>query len=404
MIRLTRFIQSDRLLVVAFGLMIYSFILLMLAPQLGLSTVEAKVEVRGEEVLKSVGYFSAPNWWPVYTLIIPAILVMLVWLHHCLTASIESLNGAHMWFDYKQRACQIVVDEVHASWTHYLSQALRVWFVLALIVLVYSIAECWRESIAPIIHEKIPAEVDWSVATLVKEDVTPAENIVFSIAAWVMQFGGVSLALLLPCVAGALVPFLRAHSDARVARPSMKPDTSDSDVRRGFQRFEELGVVILSAALLAYLAIYFVVLQNVYLRNPASSLAGLLNITKPISFYFFPDISTITMLVLGFILIVGVSFVVPCVMLTRTAVLAKDHWRDYLKSTLPRDSHEASLEWQEGMRVWPFRYLRLNLLVCFLVLGVAGLIVPSVGTYLFVAAVLAVVGWALTMIKRTFKA
>ncbi len=393
--RLTRFVQSDYLLHVALALLAYSLILVfILASECGVHLLTFKTD----GIQKSVGYSSAPNWWPVYSLIIPAILASLVWLNKSVTQVIHNLNDAHMWFDYKRRACFISVTSVHQTWTRCLAKSLKVWlFVLVPFVLLYSVHECWDESISPILSRKMPQEVDWSVAALFSDAVTPTRNIIFSIAAWAMQFVGVSLVLLLPCITGAFVPFFRAHSNPQGATPCLKPDITDSDRRKGFQRLEEIGLVILSAGLLAYLGIYFVILQNVYLRHPAPSLSQLLDITHPISYFLFPDRSTIIAVILAFGLIVGVIIIVPCVMLSRSATLARDNWRNYLKGVGANGSELCD------MQIWPYRYLRLNVLIGCLLLGIFGLIVPSIGTWLFVTTIMVLVGWAASIARNTFR-
>lgn len=343
---------------------------------------------------KEVGYLSAINWWPNFGIVLPFLIMCLGWLSFSISRTNERLVEKKMLFDLESRAYITDVESVHTAWFEVIHRGVLVWLLFAAIAFGYSWWECWNNSIGPIINDSSQGkELDWAIGALLDpNNVSPWGNIIFAAFAWTIQGIGASLALLLLPICVSYAIFLVLHS-YRNSRFVLIPNCESVDNRRGFEIFEDTGTLILGNALIAYAALYLIILGNEYLRMPALTIWDMP--LGPFSFLVSIDNeSNVIALMLGLILVIILVVLVPCIALSIAARRSRDNYLEI--NNLGDSPCTATMVW------WPLRWLKMNVILLAIALCVVALFAPSVAPYLLSIFAGALVAFMVWKIKNLF--
>lgn len=249
---------------------------------------------------------------------------------------------------------------------------------------------------AECIHS-LGAEADWATAAALRPEMPPTRASGFSLAVFVLgQAVMISAALLFLLYTINFCWFLmRLQPQEEPGQAFLLPDLNSSDSRAGFERFEDLGLLVVALATLIYVQAYLSILQNEYLMHGRGDILHFLAPTG--RNHIFETITasgvSTTFLVPGVIIVLCLSLLLlPCLILAYTARTARDRRFELAagpEARLPlTDDERKSLA---GMALWPYSWLSLNRFWLFLALGLAGLVCFRIFPYLFAVLIGAIV-------------
>ncbi len=380
--------------------------MLVLSYPLGLHLLNYR---RGQ-ITKEVGYMPAVNWTISFIIVFPIVMCGILVILKAIDSMIVELQKTHMLF--RRGAFVKRPHEVKASWESCLGGALVIWFLFALGGYLLSIYEWYTNSARPLcMYQNLAAledankqqgaetvEIDWAVGHLLNPGVEKYTNLVFSFLAFSMQGVAVAIFFLFLAVCAAFIFFTMKHT--WWSEVQFVPDLSDPDRRRGFERFEPVGIFMLIDAIGFYLVFYLSTLQNMYLASADQNILQMvlqpvgLAAQKQIAQVLVPDIIinySIGWVLLGAVfIIVVVGLILPCVVLSGAARRANSYMEaicqqmssDEFQATFKLNP-DAAQQILKDMDFWPFRYPRFNTLWIGIVLCGAGLVWFRLMPYLF---------------------
>lgn len=391
---------------------------------------------------KEVGYLQAPNWTISFILVFPLVGALTILILHKVDQSIRELGERRMLFDTTNKhflGGQKDLGLIKKKWSEILRIAFWMWIVLAVLGFAASFKEWWDSSYVPLsrfnsieelvekvtvdpkISRKQPGdklEIDWAIAGLEKKDVNKKANYFFSLAAFLLLQGTalsfLSFFLVIGVAFGAFVVSLSGQG-----RFVALPDPNSRDDRRGFEIFQDLGSLMLLCSLCLFFAFYLTIIQNVYLHiSDATSIYQML--AEPVRRGFTngdvaslfnskssADYSSSFARIGGGVVGLLVGLLVPGLLLSYLASRARSRMLEIARSpeglailNKRRTTIEEALR---DMRIWPYRYFSLNMLIGAALLLVATLFLPHLAGYLYGVALAAVIALVIMRIRDQFK-
>lgn len=430
----TGVLRKRSLFLVPSSLSVTTIVMLAISGMIGLDHVFFKG--------KQVGFLFAPNWTISPLLIFPLVGALTLLFVSRVDRTIRDLVERKMLFDVDSRQFLSGPGAVTRNWNDLLKVALWAWLVLTVLGVFISVKE-WRDASYVPLHKYENAqameddlykqqeegkkgpkeekdgkvEIDWSVANLIKP-VGRVANWLFSLAAFLLLQGTmlalVALYLVVGVAFGALVIGLSGQG-----RIILLPELSSQDDRKGFEVFTGLGSELILTSLCLFSAFYLTILQNIYLRDErATSIYQML--VEPIrlgmadgewGMLLSPDFSTnfsSGFALLGGILVLFlVLLVIPGILLSYAASRSRDCALRLARAPegeallgMTRAEAEAKLE---PMKVWPYRYYSMNMLLATVLLLAATLFWPYLAAYLYGVALASILAMVIKKIKKQFK-
>jgi hypothetical protein len=280
-----RFLDPGRLsevqpALVAFGAMIFGFILLAASFMLGVGQVTVGVkDAHGAILAKEVGYGAAPNWSIVSCLLLPAAILYLCKAYRSFPLVLRDLSIHKM--AVGAELTPLAPAELEQLWRQDLRRFTRPLVVFMGIGFVVSIWEWATNSLVPLAARdagKAP-ELDWSLGVLFDSLGRPVHaglwaligNGAFSFVAFLVQ--GVIIAALLTFLYMALIvgTFVTDLSRPEGAH-RLVPDPGSPDDRLGFESFGSFIETSLIFVGIVYMIFYLSRVQNIYLRASDASI------------------------------------------------------------------------------------------------------------------------------------
>ncbi len=292
---------------------------------------------------------------------------------------------------------------INDEWVMYLRGGIKIWLYLCIVAFLYSWFEFYIESYLPTTSGKINTTIspDWSIGCFLSS-CNQNMNMFFSAYAFTIQGLIASFGLLLFCVSGSYGFFIYRHSDINNSNNwFFIPNINSPDKRKGFESFEEIGMLLLMLGLIAYTVIYLIILQNQYLAdNSATSLFGgdnpFLDLTSGLGMFInLSELSNAIALMLGFFVVIVIVAVVPSITLSLAASKSRINYFEL--------NGESSRDELKHMVYWPYKWIKINVLILALILCLFGLLLPSLAPYLATVYCTSLVGFIVWKIKDSFK-
>lgn len=356
---------------------------------------------------KEVGYLSAINWWPNNTLIIPLLVTLMAWLISSINKTNTLIVDLGMAVSKDSNNTIRLAQSIKESWIDALKSGVKVWLILSLVAFLYSYYEYFSESYRTLSVGIIDPSIspDWTVGCLLADirNCNLNTNQIFNAYAFTLQGINASFGLLLFCIAGSYGFFIYSHTNYNDDWFFI-PNIKSSDPRKGFEVFEEIGMLLLTLGIVAYTGVYFIILQNLYLLDAISTtlfggedpfLTYAINFDDSLKFIDLSDISSVIALVIGFLVVIILVVVVPAVTLSVAAFKARDN---YIHNNSNAVQNELT-----GMVIWPYKWVKINILIIALTLSIFGLFIPSLALHLATLYFSALLIWIGTVIKMSFK-
>lgn len=429
--RIARTLRGPRALFFPLGFMLWGVTLLVFSALIGVAEVNPPSSPG-----RNVGYIAAPNWAVVYALLMPILAGLAMLLVHQMDQAVDQLQHRRMFLDPTTRRILSSEDpRPRLLWHQLFRSSLVSSIVLLVLAQLVSIWEWKTNSLDPLRSRSDAVEIDWSVAALFLDNVSPTANAVFALLAFITQGVGIALGFFIFILAihfGAFVLSTAAGWYQNSIR--LVPDVHErGDLRRGFEIFEITGITMLLTGVVVMLCSYLVVLQNQFLNSsePHSSAWSL--ITDPVKrgvgtgaesdadavssgLVDILGIDTIWnysntgILLLAMMFLVVVCLAVPIGIVCfaaqqarrRVSRLIQDEQSPWKgdneapdKILLPVDRDK-----QTGMVLWPFDYLPLNTLVVVVVICIGSLLWYGIAPYLYGIALI----FALVQVIRRVQA
>jgi hypothetical protein len=375
----------------------------------GLPAVEAVPGDGGATVIvgKQVGYFAALNWSLYGAVITPAMIVLIAQLWAAMPRTLDALSGAGMIRD--KTFAPLAAEEVERRWRRVRTQTSAIFLIIFACVVAVAMADWVQVVRTPIVAPHTMAgiplnhpslEYDWSIASLYQGAAAQRDPL--------LAFGFVAY-LLIPAVSTGLtfatlicilyfVAFICGRIGPTADRVELFAIPSDKgDKMGGFGHFASLFSMFVGLCLLVGVGCLLMIIQNAYLRDPASrtvvefmaldlahltswmdntKLSGLASTETLWSWFFQPTRivlenpqTTLGTLLLALTCIVSLG--ASWWFLGQAAKAARDRSLKNLPA-LARELHTTT-SWLRGrletMKFWPVGWLRINqllvLLLCF---------------------------------------
>jgi len=409
----------------AFGLALIGLLMVSASLLLGFGDFEYTLMVDGATVTKQVGFLYALNWSIGFLVVYPAIAFVGVQSVRELGNLANQLSQRRMVIDGDFRLADPAL--VERSLRRVLRAAVATSLLLLAICVGYALWE-FQAVVGRHYDTGLPfpeialddpyQERDWSVAALLPAaDGSPPErsaNYFFGLVAYVLLVGLGSAIVFSTFVSLLAVAAFAYGLSGRRGQLALVPDLRlpnrrDSfDSRCGFQAFEGLFKKALLVVLLGFLGLYFVHLQNLYMRSPAPDLMtfllpdlaghGLVSAfamgDSPDSPQALANLSSAIAYGFGTLLFASVVIV-----LSMTLRLSGRQAHDRMVERI--DNEEKPLpEWVDDvpretlqdrldtMRFWPVRWPRVNQLIVAIALAFGCFILFRVGFLLILAGLL----------------
>lgn len=349
---------------------------------------------------REVGYVAAINWSLVYGILLPLLLLLCLLLLYRFRMVLVEMVDKGMVVDATDATPLKKPDRLLDLWRRVLGIFLGAWLLVACFTTFLTVWE-WKTTCYDLVTDYStlaelkdartpePVEVDWAIASLLEpQESTRTQVWVFGIAAYAQQAVVIAsgfLCVFISLAVGTLILLASFGGQLRFL-----PDLRDHDPRRGFQKFELLGYLLMLASIVIFSASYLVVIQNQYLvAEEAQDCANILVlIVQPIrdvarSFgadsssipwyvIFVPDpiwnFSNGMVIVASILVMLAVGLGVPCGLLSIAAHSAKQYaiqlsGRHSAQLASRFDISPAELPDRLKMRWWPFAYPGFNLMI-----------------------------------------
>jgi hypothetical protein len=376
-------------------------------------------KLTGEIFCKSVGYWSAPNWFLNSVLVLPLFLLFLYFAIRSIPRLLDQLAGNRMIVNEAfipfQPGSQ---NPSKVSWDEQKNRAVP-WLSAVLMLIVAAVIWEWAATSAvPLITGSLEhvaeCEHDWAIAALLVEKPTAlgrTANALFSLLAFALQGVMIFALMTLFALSFLLTNFIHhSHENWQVVP---NPDDSDDKNRRGFQLFEEPISLIFIAALMALAMLYLSILQNQYIRSQSLSLMNFTSSTVFSASAVFTERNPIpdglheepvadsetlecgntnfssSMSVMGGLVVLALVGGLPLFFLRGLAQRGRN--------ALVNSGKVGDFE----MDYWPFSYLPLSIYLVVVVVALASLIYYKYGLYFFGLIILWAILRAMGMIKNS---
>jgi hypothetical protein len=355
---------------------------------------------------KEVGYLSAINWWPNSTLFIPLLGALMALLISSInkTNTILVNSGMVVFSDLTKGSPSI--EELKNSWLKNFKVGIIIWLCLSFVAFGYSYLEYYIESYQTLSLGIVNPTVtpDWTIGCLI-DDILNCDvkaNSMFNAYVFTIQGIIASFGLLLFCIAGSYGAFIFTHSHYE-HEWFFIPNKSSPDLRKGFEAFEEIGMLLLTLGMVAYTIIYFIILQNLYLADGNSTslfwgaspfLKYSIDFATSIITVDLSEISIVIALIFAFCIITMIVAVVPALILSLAALRSRKNY-----SHLNGNSELPNLE---GMVIWPYKWVKVNVLIIVLSLSLFALLIPSLALHLGTLYLTGLVTWIGSVINKKY--
>lgn len=396
---------------------------------LSLITGVARLDFKGSEV----GFLAAPNWSINYLLPLPAIVLIGLILMRCMQVIHPALIRRRMLFDNESRA--IVTDPAMslATWMSVWKVGLVIGLACGLIGgIAYTAWDCYTHGIRPQLQGSIgELSPDWSIAPLIDSSVDRSASIAFNVSAYALQACVLAFAFVYLATIVMVGAFMVVLGSDMFGTCHLVPDVRNTDdPRLGFDEFEVIGSLILVTGFITFLAMYFTILQNHYLdavkaQGPSvpgsildviasaaeaasesgSKSSALPKILKP----QLPKAETAQAALLLALSVLLVAFaVVPSIAFTFAASQARRRLASLaMDSQFPFEatfgvSPEEAIKRLKAMKIWPYGYFAVNLVIASLVLAIGGLVWPLLAPYLYCVLVVIIIGYVIKRFHGAF--
>lgn len=422
--RLSSFLVSPRAFVIPVVIFLGGLTLVVGSMLAGVNRL--KYDGRSE-----VGFLAAPNWSINYLILLPVISLVGALLMRNMHIVHDRLVRRRMLIDGNDGKLMTDASVSRSTWESLWRTGLAISLVCGAIGgLVFSAWDWYTHSFMPISKRTIgDCAPDWSTAPLFNESVSAPSALVFSAAAYALQsvtliFAFVFLWTIIMCGV-----FMVVAGSELFGRLRLVPDLrSSEDERLGFEEFEVIGSLILMTGFLTFVALYLTIVQNHYLElvrhggpNQPTSIFDML---KP-AFHqaasgagpqgyihiFVPQLPTGSgqaALLLGLTVLLVTFAVVPSIAFTfaaaqakgRAAALARDPQFPFMETFgVQRDDALARLK---AMKVWPYGYFAVNIVIAALALSIGGLFWPLLAPYLYTLLAIVMLGYVMNLLRTAF--
>lgn len=426
---LARNMAEGRWYLAPLGLFLLALAHLVVAQILGVDDV---VDWKGRQV----GFLFAPNWSISPLVLFPLVGTIVLLLLRTIEQAIRQLVSAGMVYQRSRKSRVLQSAALIQRWRNLLGNGLILWLVLSFLGAAQSLHEARTNSHLPLekassfsdaatqkLFKKDRVEADWAVASVLPgEEVSPKANYLFAYSAFLLLQGGMlsTLALFLVVVScfGVFVLRLAWEGDT-----SLIPDPSATDERRGFEILEAPGTQMLIAGFCLFCAFYLTRVQNTYLLGEGST--NLLQLVlEPVSLALGETKSSLLEILkpdlainysigwalgAGLVVVILMFAIIPALLLRAAANKARDTLNKELtgmSSTKVRQLFgEASAEIRaklDSMVTWPFKYIRLNVLLLITVLLTGTLFFFKIAPYLYATLLVAAIGNVVARFKKGF--
>lgn len=383
-------------LFVLLGGMIAGIVLVAASLLVGVGFFPAEMTAAsGQRYAKEVGFVWALNWSVIYVVAFPTIIFLMIVSFQNIDSTLRRLVRTGMVVGQGWKP--VSEDMLIRDWRLALARSLPWAGALCALVAVQSLTEWYFMSGSHLAAGAFSPEFDeydWSVAALLQggsRHVSPAVNGAFSLVAYVVQ--GVSAAIVL-----CFFAFIFAFSNMvyRYARQStvvrLIPAIDSEDNRCGFSVFESFFKNALYVAMMVFVILYLMQVQNLYLRSEAPNLAlfllggigdalhvsvsGQLEQGLDIlagTLFSIGDSSNLTSTAAIFLGVVLVMVILlgPAYVLNFAARQSRNEIRSYIEAngtgTLSKLTAAECLQRLDRMEFWPVKWPRINHMVGFLV-------------------------------------
>lgn len=414
----------------------------MIAGRMGIGSVRFDgVLVNGFDVLpaghagafeKEVGYFYALNWAAFGCLVAPFVVFAGLGVLQSIRTTLLDLCARGMIRDKDFRP--VPLSEVEPLLAAHLRRSRAVFLIVFAVVMIFMLSDWWDVVGGPILHPETvraplsdPAmEYDWSVASLYPgQEVNRWGLLIFGLVGYVVLAGFVPaffVGVLLSAV--YFVTFLiNIDRGGHGYRLAAIPEREFADPYFGFKSFEFFFNNLLIACMLIMLALWVMLVQNIYLRDPTSPdiaqflLHDVAFARKILGFKaaageasqwaLGPALRTLENLQVALsVLLAPVVFLTAlflCWMLLRkTALKARSLSRQHLAQIAAEigETPETTLPKLREMRIWPVGWISLVQLAAVMLVLAASMLnyrlvfVPITFVVLKLAGMLAVSIWA----------
>jgi hypothetical protein len=381
--RMLQRLERRQPMVMAFGALGCSFLLILGAFALGLAEVPSR-----SDPFKDVGYINALNWSVVFSVCVPLVV-------GCTIAALRSIDPLLKELAANRMLARHVLDPHPGIVTADLEEFRQAWridrrllvkwwcWASLLLAMLPTVAEWAAMALYPLVSGDCPsaAGFDWTIARCEEPWPARAANLAFSTATAVCQVIYVSLLWLLLAFIVALIRLF--YSNFPETRLFIRPRPVGNDQRRGFQLFQVVLTRILLACLGAYISFYLARLWKVFLRTDSQTLAEELVAGLPGSLL---DVKggefTSTAVIMGATLFLVLCIAGPFFVLRATA----KRGRDLLEQLDPPAATALGT-----MQIWPISYLPQNRLLVLASLGLISVLFYRFGLLFSLAALLVIV-------------
>jgi hypothetical protein len=241
-----------------------ALLLLLLGYPLGLSYLD-RSNIHSSFAPKQVGYANLPNWWLVFTVILPLAVFCLLTLLRRAPSAFTQMADRQMFVD-KQWVALSHADGL-AQWTRELGRVDPYAKAMIALAAVFSLGEWAAVSAVPLAIEGAfrKQSVDWAVAAIESGAGYRIVNALFSLCAFILQ--AVAFSAL-----GVYLAFLIALWQFREAAGfDMIPDPRSNNGRKGFETLEPVLVQVFHVGLLTLVMLYLSRYSKEYLSGTKAS-------------------------------------------------------------------------------------------------------------------------------------
>lgn len=341
------------------------------------------------------GYLTAINWSINYVLVGPMFIGLCVTCIQQFPTIQRQLahRGMLVWVtNINSPVSDTAADaELAAQWTQCEASIVRMWRLLLVVDVVWSVIEWYVSSGRPLLLGAPPTRsLDWSVAMMDANRSLRIANAGFALLAFAMQgVYGAFGCLLFSFIVCTSILWLKL---SRQARPTWRliPDLVDSDPRCGFQIFAPLLSRLILAVMAVYVSFYTVRVWNIYIRDPNEHrmLEFLWHYVASFDVFLrIEDFSSVSVLLFALIIAI-ICVAVPAFTLRYSAIAARDHVTSTLGGFIPVPLRD--------MTVWPMRFPKLNLLLLLAIVGLLSVVLTWFGV-LFVS--LSLIGGIFVLVR-----
>jgi hypothetical protein len=382
---------------------------------------------------REVGYLAAFNWSVVYAILFPLALYLMASTISGLADALDRLHARGMVLN--KDLARVYTTDMTSAWLA--GSRARSWLLTIFAVAIpagFAGTEWFINNLLRLIHVLEgpfkPSDYDWGLAGLIAKPGEPEWSLAGRLANAAFDLGAFATEALL---IGSLIAFFIVVLDLGRVVPSgrrtdvlhLLPDFNSKDPRRGFEEFEYALEQLLGVALVAYLICYLVRLEGAYMASASATslaefvrediLAGILAAASdPTSKKSLAD-EVVRLFNLGeqqprgmlawmlSILIAVFSLVTVLFTVRGAARAAKlNALRGLREGSLPsNDPNQASVpQAVESMVIWPFGYLKLDVLLLYVCVAVVTLALYRVGLFLAGIVVFALI---FRMVKRLLR-